>query len=64
MDFETSLFFGNNRQHMPVCAKTISSLVRKVLCMAKTHMSLGTPGCCSICSFGGWSFLGVQIAYG
>ena len=37
----TSLFLGNNRQHWPVCAKTISSWVRKVLCVAKAHMSLG-----------------------
>ena len=37
----TSLFLGNNRQHQPVCAKTISSWVRKVLCVAKAHMSLG-----------------------
>ena len=36
----TSLFFGNNRQHQPVCAETISSWVRKVLCVVKTHMSL------------------------
>ena len=27
---------------MPVCAKTISSWVRKVLCVAKAHMSLGS----------------------
>ena len=27
----TSLFLGNNRQHRPVCAKTISSWVRKVV---------------------------------
>ena len=38
----TSLFLGNNRQHWPVCAKAISSWVRKVLCVAKTHMSLGS----------------------
>ena len=38
----TSLFLGNNRQHQPVCAKTISSWVRKVLCVAKGHMSLGS----------------------
>ena len=38
----TSLILGNNRPHRPVCAKTISSLVRKNLCVAKTHMSLGT----------------------
>ena len=38
----TSLFLGNNRQHMPVCAKTISSWVRKVLCVAKAHMSPGS----------------------
>ena len=36
----TSLFLGNNRQHLLVCAKTISSRVRKVLCVAKAHMSL------------------------
>ena len=38
----TSLFLGNNRQHWPVCAKTISSKVRQVLCVAKAHMSLGS----------------------
>ena len=37
-----SLFLGNNRQHWPVCAKTISSWVRKVLCVAKAHVSLGS----------------------
>ena len=37
----TSLFLGYNRQHQLVCAKTISSWVRKVLCVAK-HMSLGS----------------------
>ena len=38
----TSLFLGNNRQHWSVCAKTISSWVRKVLCVAKSYMSLGS----------------------
>ena len=38
----TSLFFGNNRQHRPVCAKTITSWVRTVLSVAKGHMSLGS----------------------
>ena len=38
----TSLFLGNGRQHWPVCAKTISSWVRKTLCIAKAHMSLGS----------------------
>ena len=38
----TSLFLGNNRQHRPVCAKTISSWLRKVLGIAKAHMSLGS----------------------
>ena len=38
----TSLFLGNNRQHWPVCAKTISSWVWKVLGVAKAHMSLGS----------------------
>ena len=35
----TSFFLSTNRQHRPVCAKTISSWVRKVLCVAKAHMS-------------------------
>ena len=39
---ETSLLWGNNRQHWPVCAKTISSWVRKILCVAKSHMSPGS----------------------
>ena len=38
----TTLFWGNNRQHRPVCAKTISSWERKVLCVAKAHMSPGS----------------------
>ena len=38
----TSLFLCNNRQHRSVCAKTISSLVRKVLCVAKAHLPLGS----------------------
>ena len=38
----TSVFLGNNRQHQPVCAKTISSWVRKVLSVAKAHMSPGS----------------------
>ena len=38
----TSLFLGNNRQHWPVCAKTISSWVQKVLSVPKAHMSPGS----------------------
>ena len=38
----TSLFLDNNRQHRPVCAKTSSSWVRKVLFAAKAHMSPGS----------------------
>ena len=38
----TSHFLGNNRQHRPVCAKTIFSWVRKVLCVVKAHMSPGS----------------------
>ena len=34
-------FLGKNMQHRPVCVKTVSSWVRKVLCVAKVHMSLG-----------------------
>ena len=37
-----SVFLGSNRQHMPVCARTISSWVRKVLSIAKAHVSPGT----------------------
>ena len=58
-----SLFLGNNRQHMPVCAKIMSSWVRNIECIAKAHMSLGTLlGCCGICSTGSWSFPGVHPA--
>ena len=45
----TSLFLGNNRQHQPICAKTISSWVRKILCVAKAYMSMG--------SLWGWQLL-------
>ena len=38
---ETSLLLVNNRQHRPVCAKTISSWERKVLSVAKAHVSPG-----------------------
>ena len=38
----TSPFFSNNRLYRTVCAKTISSWVRKVLCVAKAHMSPGS----------------------
>ena len=38
----TFLFLGNNRQHRWVCAKTISSWVRKVLHVAKAHIFLGS----------------------
>ena len=56
----TSLFFGNKRQHGPVCAKTISSLVRKILYVGKAHMSLGSLfGGCSLSS---WCFPGVHPA--
>ena len=38
----TSLVLGNDRQHWPVCARTISSWVWKVLGVAKAHMSPGS----------------------
>ena len=39
------LFLGNNRKHMLVCAKRISSSVRKIVSIDKVHMSLDTlPG--------------------
>ena len=44
MGGRTSLFWGNNRQHRPVCAKTISSWVRKVLCAAKAHLWILSAG--------------------
>ena len=37
-----SLLLGNNRQCMPVCAKTVSSWVRNILGITKGHMSPGT----------------------
>ena len=37
----STLFLGNNKKYMLVCAKMISSLGRKVLCIAKAHMFLG-----------------------
>ena len=40
--YVTSLVLGNNKQHRPVCTKTISSWVRKVLCVAKAHMFPGS----------------------
>ena len=49
-----SFLGGNNRQHRPVCAKTISSWVRKVLCVAKAHVSRLPLGGCSCSS---WCFL-------
>ena len=36
-----SLLQGNNRQQRPICAKTISSLVRKVFGIAHAHLSPG-----------------------
>ena len=58
---ETSFFLGNKRQHMAVCDKIISSWVRKVLSMAKTHMSLGTV--CGAATFvAGVSLLSILLA--
>ena len=55
----TSLFLGNNRQHQPVCAKTISSWVWKVLGVAKAHMSLGSLwGVAASAALGGWCLSG------
>ena len=60
----TSLFVGNNRQYQPVCAKTISFWVRKVLSAAKAHMSgLSLVGCC-FCSLSNWCFCGHHPAGG
>ena len=38
----SSLYLSNCRQHVPVCAKMISIMVRKVFHIAKVHMSLST----------------------
>ena len=55
----TSLFLGNNRQHQPVCAKTISSWVRKVFCVAKAYMSLGSLwGVYCLYKLSSWYFSG------
>ena len=35
-------FIGNNKQHMPVCMKIISSWASKVLSISKAYMFLGT----------------------
>ena len=42
MDPWCPLFLINNKQHMSVCTKTISSWVRRVLSIAKSHLSLNT----------------------
>ena len=47
----SSLFIGNHRQHMSLCAKMISSWVRKIISIAKAHVYRYFPGCCG---FGGW----------
>ena len=52
----TSPFWGNNRQHWPVCAKTISSWISKVLFVAKAHMSLS--------SLWGWAAASAALAAG
>ena len=38
----TLLFLGNDRHHMPILAKIISSWVRTVVVIAKAHMSPST----------------------
>ena len=48
------LFLGDNRQYMLVCAKRISSYVRKVLSMAKVYVYGYSLGCYGICSCGSW----------
>ena len=37
-----SLFVGNNRQHILVCAKIISSWEKNIGSTAKAHVTLGT----------------------
>ena len=63
----SSLMTDNNRQQIPVCAKTISFWGRKVLRTTRAHMSLGTPRVCSICGWylpglwGGWCMLVIVL---
>ena len=52
----TSLFLGNSRQNWPVCAKTISSWVRKVLCVA-----LGSLWGCCFFILSNWCFPGDHL---
>ena len=42
MDIVWPLFLGNNRQHMTVCSKMVSSLVKKLSTVAKANMSVST----------------------
>ena len=59
----TSLFLVTIGSMGGVCAKAISSRVRKVLCVAKAHMSPDSlRGSCSFCSLSGWCFPGVHPA--
>ena len=61
-DGVSSLFLGNNRQHMPGHAKTISSWVRKVLSITKAHVSGYDMGCCITDGICGWCFPDVYPA--
>ena len=58
--FVTSPVIGNNMQYKAIYAKTISSWVRNILCIAKAHTSLGSLRCHSIYSLGSWCFPGVH----
>ena len=46
----TSLFLDNNRQHMLVCGKVISSWISKILSISKTYMLLCTVQGSSACA--------------
>ena len=57
----SSVITGNNKQHMPVCAKMISSWVREVLNIAKAcYVSGHFSACCGICNTGCQCFPGVH----
>ena len=60
----SSLFWGNNRQHMPACAKIISSWVKKVLSIAKAHVSGYSLAYCTLCHLGSWPLPGFHPAGG
>ena len=60
------LCLGNSRQHIPICAKIISFLIKVLgkdsFRCCKTHISWYSPSCCSVCGFCSQCFSGVHPA--